>query len=159
MFSSAGPTASTGFSITRSRNTPFLEERPCGIAEDNMTTVKVRQAQGLVLNWLVVKSRGLRPVLKGNWIETHHRDGEGVNYVDYHHPITEWDYAGKLIEDKQIGLTYDREEKRWLASDLFDIQLATHDPNPRVAVSQMYVLLTLGNEVEVPDDVLQAAAV
>lgn len=127
-----------------------------------MTTVKVREAHGLLLNWLVAKALGLHPQLQGISVVTLHEDGSvdetGARYRrlhDYSDPQQAW----PLIDDKKIGLNYVESIKRWYAQDIYGVFIDTDATAPLTAAMQMYVLLSLGEEVEVPDEVLAASPV
>jgi hypothetical protein len=121
--------------------------------------IKTSEAKGLVLDWLATKASGLHkaeqilaPVqfLK-DW-DDGKRDYSGG-----------WGRCGLLkeryqIADYPIGTTEAKDGQTWLAQRLVDGKWVSkaRGTTPPIAVARCFVLSVLGEEVDVPDELLQS---
>lgn len=114
--------------------------------------IKVCEASGVVLDWLVAKCEGKNGVL--------HDDGitrciviaapSGV-YKGIWKPHFIWAQGGPIIEREKIRL--DPRESSWHAQIWSDNETEVrYCPTPLVAAMRCYVTSKLGDEVEVPDE-------
>lgn len=134
-----------------------------------MKKIKVSEASGVVLDWLVAKAEGVKVGRYGNPLEIVSSDmHEPVCW----HPSTNWAQGGPIIEREGIelfryevpgkavyknpdadeaDLVLDHVEPSqwsWMAGDKLV------DPTPLVAAMRCYVASKLGEEVEVPEELL-----
>ena len=101
-----------------------------------MKTVKVVEATKLQLDWLVARIEGDELPKSG---------GKGLEYS------TDWACGGPIIERE--GISIYRMTSDWSAA--YNPSGATQDgPTPLIAAMRCYVSNRLGNEVEVPEELL-----
>lgn len=114
--------------------------------------VKVSEASGNVLDWMVAKCEGIAVEYINDGITKCLLMKPSGRYT----PSTDWAQGGPIIEREIVSL--DREEggRRWKAlawrSDL-DLQSAIGH-TPLIAAMRCYVASKLGEEVEVPDELV-----
>ena len=119
-----------------------------------MKTVKVAEATELQLDWLVAYAQGRTPTLNMNshgrvwhgwWLAT---GGEYERMPNY---SNDWAHGGPIIERE--GISIYRMTSDWSAA--YNPSGAAQDgPTPLIAVMRCYVSNHLGNEVEVPEELL-----
>ena len=112
--------------------------------------MKTNELRGPALDWAVAKCEGwpmdiwydedLMPMI---------RDDEIPEWK----PSTDWAQGGPIIEREKIA-TYLNGDDGWTAEDGWKI--ATGE-TPLVAAMRCYVAMKLGDEVEVPDELMEAA--
>ena len=135
-----------------------------------MKTIKVSEAQGQALNWLVAKCEGLNPNttydkpmeygLFPGW-----REGDGFGYPIKAYGLN-WGYGGPIIERERIG-TLPKDIHRGSLCTAFVYERSQHDlciedgmnyiafgPTPLVAAMRCYVASKLGDEIDVPKELL-----
>ena len=118
--------------------------------------VKVSEASGHVLNWMVAKCEG-------------HRDNDFAWWWDNYKPSTDWAQGGPIIEREKITvgqrfvftkLTLPNKyctEVGWTAQyfqaphSAFEVH-RQYGPTPLIAVMRCYVASKLGEEVDIPDE-------
>lgn len=116
--------------------------------------VKVNEASGPVLDWMVAKCEEAN-VGEGYYTGIVLRDGE-VKYA----PSTDWAQGGPVIEREEIATQCcytDGELTGWIADSRKlndDEGMEQFGPTPLVAAMRCYVASKLGEEVEVPDELL-----
>lgn len=126
-----------------------------------MKTIKVSEASGAALDWLVAKCEGRKPGTYGGVVRaTAHPDcpdsapmfGPELRYS------TDWAQGGPIIEREHIGFNYyhvpihPSVQPRWEAqhgSGVFE-----YGPTALIAAMRCYVAAKLGDEVEVPEELL-----
>ena len=97
--------------------------------------MKTAELTGAALDWAVAKCEGA-------WV----RDGIDDDCPEY---STDWAYGGPIIERELIELQYNGE---WKATNqLLDYGSGTA---PLIAAMRCYVASTLGDEVDVPEELL-----
>ena len=102
--------------------------------------IKTSELTGAALDWAVSKCEGDNPVKDG---------GVGLSYS------TDWLAGGPLIQMYEIDLKV-VEEGMWQASNYFN-DLAIHrfvGYSPLEAAMRCYVAFKLGDEVDIPDELL-----
>ena len=116
--------------------------------------VKVSEltAPAPALDWAVAEANGT-PI---------YRDGKTLSRTDidgvvYWQPTTDWAQGGPIIEKEKISLEI-KDDGWWVASRQYNysetkeyIQL---DHSPLIAAMRCYVASKLGDEVEVPEELL-----
>ena len=132
--------------------------------------VKVAEASGVVLDWLVAKCEGAdnlrRNVHRFNndWILDWPRDQEGktprVEYLAEFSPTNSWAQGGPIIEREFIhwGMTavpHGATPTIYLAYQYQSGTKPVKGTTPLVAAMRCLVTSRLGEEVEVPDELFQ----
>jgi hypothetical protein len=105
--------------------------------------MKTSELQGPALDWAVAKCEGLEGFNKENLC---FYDDEGMPFE----PSCVWSQAGPIIEREKIAL-YLNGDDGWTGEDGW--KRAT-GPTPLVAAMRVYVAIKLGDEVEVPGELL-----
>lgn len=115
-----------------------------------MKTIKVSEASGAVLNWMVLKALG------------HDFIGFNLKYMDAYPFSTDWAQGGPIIEREFIELTVVPcgHSKTYALTDVWIATLVGGDmddeasgPTPLIAAMRCYVASKLGDTVEVPDEI------
>ena len=123
--------------------------------------VKLAEAEGAILDWMVAKCEGKveqgvygTPQLWNTGLHLHYCDAFlGSPYA----PSTDWAQCGPLIEREKINTRFDpnwNKAQDWGASDDIDFFEAMYGPTPLIAAMRCYVASKLGDEVEVPDELV-----
>jgi hypothetical protein len=131
--------------------------------------IKTSELQGAVLDWAVAKCEGRKPSCYTGIVRaTAHPDfpdsppifGPELNYS------TDWALAGPIIERENINVFMDDEKWAAYASHSLPQNFygTSKDPDwddgdegsPLVAAMRCYVASVLGDEVEVPSELLQS---
>lgn len=126
-----------------------------------MRVVKVSEATGPVLDWMVAKCDFDAPTVEGGVVHA------AQDYMPFQ-PSAHWAHGGPIIEReitklfKNVGGTYTAQIKREIPIRPEDrgTSLATHyidwlnvaGHTPLIAAMRCYVASKLGEEVEVPDE-------
>lgn len=115
--------------------------------------IKTSELTGVALDWAVVKSGSGKGDV-WNFIAGH------ADYGMYHYS-TDWARGGTVIERGRIDLYYSTEKRLWSAAMWQDVpgggQLMfkqTDCPTPLIAAMRCYVASKLGDEVDVPKELL-----
>lgn len=105
--------------------------------------IKVSEASGSVLDWMVAKCEG-RHELAPFWVD----DDKYGNHIERpFSPSTDWAQGGPIIERE--GITLRCGLHGWDA-ELEEFDAISHGPTPLIAAMRCYVASKLGGEVEVP---------
>jgi hypothetical protein len=99
--------------------------------------MKTNELTGAALDWAV----GQATEFEGDWLP------------DY---STDWAHGGLIIECEIIGLDYDAADG-WQARDFDTQQITATGKTPLIAAMRCYVASKLGDEVEVPQELLDLA--
>ena len=111
-----------------------------------MKTIKVSEATGPVLDYLVAKCAGRKRELC---------------YLNTEYPTysTSWSLAGPIIEREEIGVKRNApcsDGRQWEASPSITAKGAGgrwgYGPTPLIAAMRCYVASKLGDEVEAPEE-------
>jgi hypothetical protein len=133
--------------------------------------VKVSEAKGQVLDYLVAQAMGktIYRSKSGRWMTANYGDFNPRHGAPWFVPSTDWAQGGPIIEREKIGV--------WWATHYVDddgVEYGNHwyaepactdenadkpyrvavGPTPLIAAMRCYVVNQLGDEVEVPEDLL-----
>ena len=104
--------------------------------------LKTTELQGAALDWAVAKCEV----------------GDAINEIDDpHFYSTDWAQGGPIIERERIGFKYTgtaMEFVAWVNGELSTVN-DQHGPTPLIAAMRCYVASKLGDEVEVPDELVK----
>jgi hypothetical protein len=111
--------------------------------------IKTTELQGAVLDWAVAKCEGLV-----------NEDGLDVGFIrdGVFTPSIDWAQGGPIIEREGIATWFERYEDEdaglpcWFAAKYGEREYP--GPTPLIAGMRAYVASKLGDEVEVPDEIL-----
>ena len=122
-----------------------------------MKKVKVSEAEGLILNWLVGMAKGYELSLYG--VDPSIRAGvPGLGVIAPWRPSYYWNQGGVLIEEECLDISCNpagfwsssaplpNSHKEWWAM--------AYGPTPLVAAMRCFVITKLGEEVDVPDELI-----
>lgn len=133
-----------------------------------MKKVKVFEAQGAALDWLVAKCEGHLPEYHRNYTVAEERDGirwytisietlyhrEGRDFRPKYSPSSDWSQGGPIIEQNLIQLHtlfhIDSGKVGWFCE--MPPGFVGRGYTPLVAAMRCYVASKMGEEVEVPDE-------
>ena len=120
--------------------------------------IKVSEASGPVLNWMVATCEGYTNLRVGKHGVVLFMDPPRVAYgaIDFSDLNYSYDWAqgGPIIQREQYNLYYDASQAPdvWQADD--ELAQVGNGPTPLVAAMRCYVASKLGDEVEVPDQLI-----
>lgn len=115
-----------------------------------MKTIKVSEATGAALDWLVAKAMG-HTLAIGDfgtfipWTKKMAPVWQGRSY----RPSTDWSQMGPIIEREEIRLDPPRSTAWWSAEKNGHL---CHGPTSLIAATRCYAIYKLGEEVEVPEE-------
>ena len=119
-----------------------------------MATIKVSEAEGHVLDWLVMKIEFDRYAAQGDpiksWVSERHSKGDPCGQ-----PSTDWAQGGPIIDRECIDIEWVTKNRVRASLDWLDEPF--HEgfgPTPLIAAMRCYVTSKLGPEVEVPDELI-----
>ena len=106
--------------------------------------MKTNELTGAALDWAVAKCEG-----------TLHDDG---SVSDYYQPSVDWEQGGAIIECEEITVEYAGVwlGRCWKDSD-GEEQIQIEGTTPLIAAMRCYVASKLGDEVEVPEALINYA--
>lgn len=111
--------------------------------------VKVSEASGPVLDWMVAKCEGASNDTLESYIDGFKEADEG-NYS------TNWALGGPIIEweglELSVHVIHNGVITSWASEKDWNLHSAT-GPTPLVAAMRCFVCSKLGEEVEVPDEI------
>lgn len=139
--------------------------------------VKTSELIGPALDWAVAKAKGTRvqiaeqrnygqrPFIPRKWVQ--YWSEEAFDYVTFD-PSADWEQGGSIIEREGIALWLSTtpEAGKWAAADNKWMELDPesdeflngpdpwHGPTPLVAAMRCFVASKLGDEVDVPEELL-----
>jgi hypothetical protein len=128
--------------------------------------VKVNDATLIQLNWMVAKCKGF--IKNETWFD--HRVGRHFIRVVKNHsfedhvywePSTDWSQGGPIIEREGIGLLKVENRlphQQWDAGETDEfpntLWAVVSGPTPLIAAMRCYVASKLGDEVDVPEELV-----
>jgi hypothetical protein len=136
-----------------------------------MKTIKVSEATGAALDWLVAKCKGLAPFIKEPYDGNSYTHG-GRRFLQRY--STDWSQGGPIIERERVDLSSDSNDGvdtehrhvngedvevvvsvptvvTWTAYKTYG-QHTQHGSTPLVAAMRCFVASKLGDTVEVPEE-------
>lgn len=132
--------------------------------------IKVSEASGPVLDWMVAKAEGLKPYAftERDIGQSKHRALSrwcAINVTPVGHdmfdPSTDWSQGGPIIEREEIGIRRNAPCSKgceWQGSPSITAKGAGgkwgYGPTPLVAAMRCFVASRLGDEVDVPEELL-----
>jgi len=131
--------------------------------------IKTSGLQGVALDWAVAKCLGHEVVENYvSYIRIYLTDPKQAGYALTFCPSTDWAHGGPIIEREKLGVWWathyvddDGVEygNHWYCEtgctdDNYDSQHIATGPTPLIAAMRCYVASKLGDEVEVPDELL-----
>ena len=125
--------------------------------------IKTADLIGPALNWAVAKAEGLNPnsdpKVRRQYVGySGFADANGFGYAIKHYS-TDWSQGGPIIEREWLGITSwpneSDEEQRWQCHQ-YDAPKPYQalGPTPLIAGMRCLVASHLGNEVEIPEELL-----
>jgi Protein of unknown function (DUF2591) len=129
--------------------TAFVQTQNLGI---NIMKIKTNELTRAALNWAVSKCEGhIRP--DGGLYEGH----QGRVF----HPSTNWAHGGPIIEREFIETRlFSDDGSLWyarLGAKPFPLDAQMTGPTPLIAAMRCYVAFKLGDEVEIPEELIGQA--
>jgi len=133
----------------------FIEE------EKGIHTMKVKTSElsGAPFNWAVAKCEGLK---EEDFVLIETDNLYGPQWVGPEYSI-DWSYSGPIIERERIAIGFDRfcdidcGLAIWSACKYNDL-VAGYGPTPLIAAMRCYVASKLGDEVEIPSELMEVNA-
>ena len=104
--------------------------------------MKTSELEGAALDWAVAKCEGL-DVHNPLW---------NNKFIDAYGYSTDWAQGGPIIEREKIDVTYCNSAAGWAA---IGYRNAAFGPTPLIAAMRCYVASKLGDEVEIPEELLK----
>ena len=120
--------------------------------------MKTSELQGAALDWAVAKAEGVDGYIVNESFMTRWTDDECEDGVDYHYS-TDWAQGGPIIERERIATWFERYEDEdaglpcWFAAKYGEREYP--GPTPLIAAMRCYVASQLGDEIEVPDELME----
>ena len=107
--------------------------------------MRTNELTGAALDWAVAKCEGIGLGPRG--FVVYYFEGDPAMWQ----PSTDWAQGGPIIERKKIAIDFDG--AAWCASDNRK-PLANYGPTPLIAAMRCYVASKLGDEVEIPQELI-----
>ncbi len=117
--------------------------------------VKTQDLIGPALDWAVAKCEGYEVAVNDGLLVVIRRH----NVVDYFDPSINWGWGGPIIEREQLTINYYGFDNPpyWSAQSLhlhYPKQFGCVGPTMLIAAMRCYVASKLGDEVDVPEELL-----
>jgi hypothetical protein len=114
--------------------------------------MKTNELTGAALDWAVAEIENPKPEF--------YRDNEGLEWEREYTPSTNWAQGGPIIEREKIDLQcWDAHSMPWKASmdgdtDAGIALYVEYGPSPLIAAMRCYVASKLGDDIEIPKELL-----
>ena len=123
--------------------------------------VKVSEAKGQVLDYLVAQAMGktIYRSKSGRWMTANYGDFNPRHGAPWFVPSTDWAQGWPIIERERL-LIQPELGKEGAGNAWYCVAITPHDAygaTPLVAAMRCYVASKMGDEIEVPEDLLQVA--
>ena len=102
--------------------------------------MKTSELQGPALDWAVTQCEGTRKDIDFAW------------WTEEYSPSTDWSQGGPIIERE--GITVRRYTDALWDASMGRLNYVADGPTPLIAAMRCYVASKLGDEVEVPDEIV-----
>jgi hypothetical protein len=123
--------------------------------------MKTSELTGAALDWAVAKCEGYEIVrMRGNEITFLDRTEDGALSEKHINYSTDWSQGGPIIEREIISVSHDTagqtiEWAAWTPAPIRDeAEAFGYGPTPLIAAMRCYVASKLGDEVEIPQELL-----
>lgn len=121
--------------------------------------IKTSELVGAALDWAVAKCEGLRVEFNFQYTNDKKFNGWWQLGPNCWQPLnsysSDWSQAGPIIEREKIATEWSSLWQSWLARDLRHAGFAFTGYTPLIAAMCCYVASKLGDEVEVPEELMQ----
>ena len=115
--------------------------------------VKTSEAKDQVLEYLVAKCEGKPVLVIGDTVYDKWAIDEGCDGDNSLHYSTDWAQGGPIIEREKM--TVESLDTGWLATRIEHPAFSEEQgPTPLIAAMRCYVASKLGDEVEIPEELL-----
>ena len=109
--------------------------------------IKTSELEGTALNWAVAKAAGYTISYLDLWYD--------IKSYDKFTPSTDWSFGGPIIEQEKIRLDCAWNPGPWEGSCKIDgVTAWVEGPTPLIAAMRCYVASKLGDEVEIPEELV-----
>jgi hypothetical protein len=125
--------------------------------------MRTSELQGAALDWAVAKCEGVFvQISNGGWwvfdsdAFSEFRNDYNDSKLQAFQPSTDWSQGGPIIERE--GIHIKKHPSDWIAlpyDSVFSEEAYQQGPTPLVSAMRCYVASKMGDEVEVPDELLQ----
>lgn len=104
--------------------------------------------EGAALDWAVAKAEGVEVHIASGNVYPHivRRKAFCTNYV----PSTDWSHGGPIIEREKIDIEFGHTKCR----AAYDHEAPSFGPTPLIAAMRCYVSSKLGEEIDIPEELL-----
>ena len=115
--------------------------------------MKVSELNGAALDWAVAKCEGAYAPSVDTDIDGTKRINYGGMYPEW---STDWEQGGPIIEREKISLWARGNE--WAAESFIQNQQGNEQtgPTPLIAAMRCYVASKLGDDIEIPNELMEA---
>lgn len=122
--------------------------------------IKTSELKGTALDWAVSKCEGWEPIdYSGNlaniWVQRLNKRG----VMEHGQPLrysTDWSQGGPIIEREKIQINPSISSNAWGACNPSQGQCVwVWAATPLIAAMRSFVISKLGNEIEIPDELIQ----
>jgi hypothetical protein len=114
---------------------------------------------GAALDWAVAKCEGreIYRSKKGRWMTANYGEFNPRHGAPWYEPSTDWAQGGPIIEREVISLIHPKYDC-WTAhcydKTVDDESYTLDGPTPLIAAMRCYVASKLGDEIDVPDELI-----
>lgn len=120
--------------------------------------IKVSEASGIVLDWMVAKCEGYTPINHSRLatVMVERRNARGVMQPEHITSLrfsADWAQGGPIIEREKIATNFSVKRNCWFAENFMETD-AESGTTPLEAAMRCYVASKLGEEVEVPNELI-----
>lgn len=114
--------------------------------------IKTSELSGNALDWVVADIEQIEVCFLNGalFIPQADSDGGDITYT----PSTNWEQGGPIIEREKIQLSSLSKGKEWRAALIYGADFIQYAEAPLKAVMRCYVKSKLGDEVEIPEELL-----
>ena len=127
--------------------------------------MKTAELKGNALDWAVAKAKGItvypskqgKKWLSKRWMTADYGEFNHRHGTPWWNPSTDWAQGGPIIERERIELVAVELGEEWIARDYWKEFDEQSGPTPLVAAMRCYVASKLGDEVEIPAELTEAA--
>jgi hypothetical protein len=122
------------------------------VLKETIVKIKTSELQDAALDWAVAKCEG--------WLEQADDPNDGLEFLESVHVYgscnysTDWSQGGPIIEREKICTTTVDYGNAWGATMTTNNDLLWHGPTLLIAAMRCYVANKLGDEINVPEELL-----